>query len=265
MEPRKVLAWLVSSIGLIGMDETVPLQGWRKPLQKISCFLGRMCCRCVGFHHVRISGVQASKDVAPVIVVAPHSTFFDALAIFWSGLPFIVSREENKNLPLIGKNVQFAQAIFVRREDKNNREWTKAEIKRRVKSDQPWEQFMIFPEGTTSNRKALMTFKPGGFLPGKTVQPLLIRYKNKHDTVSWTWDQPHSFLYVFIYTMCQWNNTAELQFLDPYTPSPEEEKDPILFANNVRKVMAEALEVPLCDMTFEDIKQRYTGTDKKTD
>ena len=41
---------------------------------------------------------------------------------------------------------------------------------------------------------------------------------------------------------------------------------------NVRKyieltiqVMAEALEVPLCDMTFEDIKQRYTGTDKKTD
>ena len=36
------------------------------------------------------------KDVAPVIVVAPHSTFFDALAIFWSGLPFIVSREENK-------------------------------------------------------------------------------------------------------------------------------------------------------------------------
>jgi hypothetical protein len=26
-------------------------------------------------------------------------------------------------------------------------------------------------------RKALMSFKPGGFLPGKTVQPVLIRYK----------------------------------------------------------------------------------------
>ena len=75
-------------------------------------------------------------------------------------------------------------AIFVSRERKESREECKQEIKRRVNSDQPWEQFLIFPEGTTSNRQALMSFKQGGFLPGQSVQPVLIKYHLPHDTVS---------------------------------------------------------------------------------
>jgi 1-acyl-sn-glycerol-3-phosphate acyltransferase len=47
--------------------------------------------------------------------VAPHSSFLDAFAIFWTGLPFIVNREENRNLLFVGKCIQFAQAIFVSR------------------------------------------------------------------------------------------------------------------------------------------------------
>ena len=50
----------------------------------------------------------------------------------------------------------------------------------------------------------------------------------------------------------------ELIYLPPYNPSPEEQENPVLFANNVRSVMAEALNVPVCDMTFEDIKQKYS-------
>ena len=38
-----------------------------------------------------------------------------------------------------------------------------------------WPQLMIFPEGSTSNRRALMTFAPGAFNPGKTVQPVVLR------------------------------------------------------------------------------------------
>eukprot|EP00092_Neocalanus_flemingeri_P019857 GFUD01021508.1.p1 GENE.GFUD01021508.1~~GFUD01021508.1.p1 ORF type:complete len:334 (+),score=80.55 GFUD01021508.1:201-1202(+) len=251
------LAWAVSCIGLTNIDQTVPVSGWRKPLQWISCFLGRICCRCCGFS-VTITGTQVPKSVAPVLVVAPHSSFFDALAIFWTGLPFIVNREENKNLLFIGKCVQFAQAIFVSRERKESREECKEEIKRRVNSKQPWEQFLIFPEGTTSNRKALMSFKPGGFLPGKPVQPVLIRYHLKHDTVSWTWDQPHGFIACFMYTMFQLRNKVELEFLPPYEPSEPEQMDPVLFASNVRQEMSNALGVPLCDMSYEDIKNKYS-------
>jgi len=256
------MAWAVSCIGLINIDQSAPVTGWRKPLQKISCFLGRICCRCCGFS-VTITGTRVDTSVAPVLVVAPHSSFFDALAIFWTGLPFIVNREENRDLLLIGKCVQFAQAIFVSRERKESREECKDEIKRRVNSDEPWEQFLIFPEGTTSNRQALMSFKPGGFLPGKPVQPVLIRYHLQHDTVSWTWDQPHGFIACFLYTMCQLRNKVELEFLPPYEPSELEQKDPMLFANNVRQEMADALDVPLCDMTFEDIKNKYSSKKDK--
>ena len=257
-----VLAWTVSSLGLHHTDLAAPITGWRAALQQISCFCGRVCCYCCGFS-VTVTGRRVTKDEAPVLVVAPHSSFFDALAIFWSGLPFIVSREENKNLLLIGKNVQFAQAIFVSRDSKDSREECKQEIRRRCNSSLPWRQFLIFPEGTTSNRKALMTFKPGGFLPGKPVQPVLIKYHLAHDTVSWTWDQPHGFVACFLYTICQWRNSVELEYLPPYAPSPEEQRDPVLFANNVRAVMARALSVPVCDMTFEDIKQKYTQKKEK--
>ena len=257
-----ILAWTVSMLGLYDCELSVPVSGWRKHLQQVSCFFGRVCCRCCGFS-VSITGTRVSKSVAPVLVAAPHSSFFDALAIFWSGLPFIVSREENKDLLFIGKCVQFAQAIFVSRDSKDSRENCKDQIKTRVNSGQSWGQFLIFPEGTTSNRKALMAFKPGGFLPGAAVQPVLIRYHLRHDTVSWTWDQPHGFVACFLYTICQWRNSVELEYLPPYAPSPEEQRDPVLFANNVRAVMARALSVPVCDMTFEDIKQKYTQKKEK--
>ena len=256
-----ILAWSVSIIGLQGADLSSPVTGWRSQLQLISCFFGRVCVRCCGFS-VTITGTRVSKSVAPALIVAPHSTFFDALAIFWSGLPFIVNREENKDLLFIGKCVQFAQAIFVSRDRPESREECKQEIIRRVNSSQPWRQFLIFPEGTTSNRKALMSFKPGGFLAGKTVQPMLIKYHLKHDTVSWTWDQPHGFIACFLFTICQWRNEVELVYLPPYTPSQEEVESPVVFANNVRSLMAAALNVPLCDMTFEDIKEKYSKKKK---
>lgn len=252
-----VLAWTVSVVGIHDTDLSVPITGWKSHLQLISCFFGRVCCRCVGFS-VTITGTRVSKSEAPVLVVAPHSSFFDALAIFWSGLPFIVNREENKDLLLIGKCVQFAQAIFVSRDRKESREECKQEIRKRCSSSLPWRQFLIFPEGTTSNRKALMSFKPGGFLPGKAVQPVLIKYHLNHDTVSWTWDQPHGFIACFLYTICQWKNEVELVYLPPYHPDQEEMENPVLFANNVRQLMASKLKIPVCDMTFEDIKQKYT-------
>ena len=35
----------------------------------------------------------------------------------------------------------------------------------------------------------------------------------KHDTVSWTWDMRHGVAEIFLYTLSQWNTTAELHFL----------------------------------------------------
>jgi len=107
-----------------------------------------------------------------------------------------------------------------------------------------------------------MSFKPGGFVAGKTVQPVLIRYHNKHDTVTWTWDMPYGAATCFFASLCQWRLYPELEYMAPYTPSQEEIHDSNLFAANVRKLMAERLEVPLCDVTFQDLKSKYSSKDK---
>ena len=78
--------------------------------------------------------------------------------------------------------------MAVSREDPESRQRAKREIIRRAESrvegdnkegegegEGGWPQLMIFPEGSTSNRRALMTFAPGAFNPGKPVQPVLLR------------------------------------------------------------------------------------------
>ena len=54
------LAWAISCIGLVGLDNTHPVAGWRKQLQRVTCALGRVCCMCIGF--------QVSKTGTQVIV-----------------------------------------------------------------------------------------------------------------------------------------------------------------------------------------------------
>ena len=58
---------------------------------------------------------QADASEAPILVVAPHSTFLDGFVVFWSGLPYIVNRVENKKIPFLGKCIEFTQALFVSR------------------------------------------------------------------------------------------------------------------------------------------------------
>ena len=65
------LAWAISCIGLVGLDNTHPVTGWRKQLQRVTCFLGRVCCMCIGF--------QVSKTGTQVI--ASHSKISVTLCI----------------------------------------------------------------------------------------------------------------------------------------------------------------------------------------
>lgn len=112
---------------------------------------------------------------------------------------------------------------------------------------------MIFPEGTCTNRSCLITFKPGAFYPGVPIQPVCIRYPNKLDTVTWTWEGPGAWKLLWL-TLTQVTSQCEIEFLPVYRPSEQERLDPRLFACNVRDVMARALGVPVSDYTYDDCR-----------
>ena len=59
-------------------------------------------------------------------------------------------------------------------------------------------------------------------------------------------------------TLAQPFTRAEIEFLPVYYPSAAEQKDPKLYASNVRDLMAADLKIPTSDMTFEEVKSRYS-------
>ncbi|XP_075832996.1 lysophosphatidylcholine acyltransferase 2 isoform X1 [Microtus pennsylvanicus] len=249
------LAWPFAAIATACCPEklTHPISGWRRKIAHPALkFLGRALFFSMGFM-VTVKGKIASPSEAPIFVVAPHSTFFDGIACVVAGLPSLVSRNENAQTPVVGRLLRAVQPVLVSRVDPDSRKNTINEIRKRATSGGEWPQILVFPEGTCTNRSCLITFKPGAFIPGVPVQPILLRYPNKLDTVTWTW-QGYTFIQLCVLTFCQLFTKVEVEFLPVQAPSDEEKNDPVLFASRVRNLMAEALAIPVTDHTYEDCR-----------
>ncbi|XP_039755946.1 lysophosphatidylcholine acyltransferase isoform X1 [Pararge aegeria] len=255
-----VTAWFLACIGLHGLSEDdlreKPMTGWRSKLRFSILSLIRLVVVAAGFHRVRVLGrehVPSDRREAPVIVIAPHSSYFDAIAIVCLGAPSVVAKADTARLPFIGQLINYTQPVYVWRDDPNSRQNTIKEIIERATSKEDWPQVLIFPEGTCTNRSCLITFKPGGFYPGVPVQPVTIRYPNARDTVTWTWDGPGALKLLWL-TLTQVHSSCEIEFLPVYYPNEDEKQDPKLYARNVRDVMAKALGVPVLDYTYDDCR-----------
>ncbi|XP_025246647.1 lysophospholipid acyltransferase LPCAT4 [Theropithecus gelada] len=247
------LLWPFAWLQVAGLSEEQlqePITGWRKTVCHNGVLgLSRLLFFLLGFLRIRVRGQRASRLQAPVLVAAPHSTFFDPIVLLPCDLPKVVSRAENLSVPVIGALLRFNQAILVSRHDPASRRRVVEEVRRRATSGGKWPQVLFFPEGTCSNKKALLKFKPGAFIAGVPVQPVLIRYPNSLDTTSWAWRGP-GVLQVLWLTASQPCSIVDVEFLPVYHPSPEESRDPTLYANNVQRVMAQALGIPATECEF---------------
>ncbi|XP_038223480.1 lysophosphatidylcholine acyltransferase isoform X3 [Zerene cesonia] len=250
-----VTAWFLACIGLYGLSEedlrSKPMTGWRRSLKPLICFIGKMSYLAGGMA-ISIRGKQASRREAPILVVAPHSSFLDSCIVYATRMSSVIVRKESMD-NYVGKLINYTQPVYVWRDDPNSRQNTIKEIIERATSKEDWPQVLIFPEGTCTNRSCLITFKPGGFYPGVPVQPVVIRYPNAKDTVTWTWEGPGALKLLWL-TLTQVHSSCEIEFLPVYYPSEEEKKNPKLYARNVRDVMAHALGIPVLDYTYDDCR-----------
>ncbi|KAM4875830.1 lysophosphatidylcholine acyltransferase 1 [Thomomys bottae] len=248
-----LLAWplaLVSSLGPADKEPEQPLALWRKVVDFLLRAVMRTMWFAGGFHHVSVKGRQALPTEATILTLAPHSSYFDAIPVTMT-MSSVVMKAESRDIPIWGTLIRYIRPVFVSRSDQDSRRKTVEEIKRRAQSGGTWPQIMIFPEGTCTNRTCLITFKPGAFIPGVPVQPVVLRYPNKLDTITWTWQGPGALEILWL-TLCQFHNQVEIEFLPVYCPSEEERRSPTLYASNVRRVMARALGIAVTDYTFED-------------
>jgi 1-acyl-sn-glycerol-3-phosphate acyltransferase len=75
------------------------------------------------------------------------------------------------DIPIVGQIAKCLQPILVHRESKAKAHKAANDIRERAQSGR-WPHILIFPEGTTTNSRALIAFRVGGFLPGVPVQPV---------------------------------------------------------------------------------------------
>ncbi|XP_061107958.1 lysophospholipid acyltransferase LPCAT4 [Conger conger] len=249
-----LMMWPLARLRLAGLseaDRARPVQGWRLWLLHTPVLLlSRAVFFSLGFLWIRVRGRQAGRAEAPLLAVGPHSSFLDILVLLPAGLPTVVSRSENCSLPVIGALLEFNQSLLVSRTDADSRRQCAAQLRERLTSNGRWPQMLIFPEGTTSNGTVLIKYKPGAFMAGVPVQPVLLHYPNKLDTVRWTW-KGTSWVQALWHTTSQLYTNMTVEFLPVYTPSQEERADPALYADNVQKLMAQALGIPATDYVME--------------
>ncbi|CAL1540095.1 unnamed protein product [Lymnaea stagnalis] len=251
-----LLAWPFAALAVAFRseeDKLKPMSGWRLFLRPIVLVLCRGVFFAGGLYWVNVKGKQASSKDAPLLLLAPHSSFLDALPVVFLGLTSVVAKASTEQIMLFGTLTEFSQPVLVQREDPNSRLNTIKEIQRRAQSGGQWPQIIIFPEGTCTNRSCLITFKQGAFYPGVPVQPVCLKYPNRLDTVTWTWEGPGALKQLWL-TLCQFYTRCEVEYLPVYHPSEEEKKDPKLFANNVRDAMAKCLGCPITDHTYDDCR-----------
>jgi lysophosphatidylcholine acyltransferase/lyso-PAF acetyltransferase len=95
----------------------------------------------------------------------------------------------------------------------------------------------FYTEGTVTNGDCLITYKKGAFIGGVPIQPAVIKTPFKHFDPSWVVGGPGPSLgFLVIRTMCQFVNHLEVEYLDLITPTEEDKKDPMSYAERTRQV-----------------------------
>ncbi|CAL8093753.1 unnamed protein product [Calicophoron daubneyi] len=253
-----ILALATASLITVGYGSTTSLKPdesyRRRVLLPLFILLARTVFFAAGFHYVSVKGKRASRQDAPILVLGPHSSFIDSLVVLALAcdmeIPSVVATTGHANSP-IGPLLKVLQPILVNRADKLSRQKTVQDICERARSPKSWPQLVVFPEGTCTNRHFLLTFRQGAFAPGVPVQPVLVRWPNKLDCITWVWDGLTVKKILWL-TLSQFHTRCEVEFLPVYKPNEEEKADPQLYAENVRRTMADALQVPTCDYVYED-------------
>lgn len=253
-----LLAWLLATICTCGIPkkdldplEGEPLACWRKAIFKIVLVQIRFQLFLMGFWWISVKGQRASRNEAPIIVANHVSGLVEGMVFMRCAK--LAERKNVENM-VIAPFMKATESILIDRESTNSKTMAKDALLRRSKDDR-FPQTLVFPEGTTTNGTALITFKMGAFSPGVPMQPVCFRYgrccgSGDHSFTQGVKSRLWQMIDCILLTP---GNPIEVEYLPVYRPSEAEIKNPILYANNVQKVIASALGIPITQHATEDI------------
>ena len=94
------------------------------------------------------------------LYVCNHRSFSDPLILANYIDTYVIAKAEVANLPLIGKGAEKTGVIYVKRDNQQSRSSVRITM---VKTLLEGKNVLVFPEGTTNDKKKLMDYKKGTF------------------------------------------------------------------------------------------------------
>eukprot|EP01083_Nonionella_stella_P116359 345709_1 len=183
----------------------------------------------------------------PAIITPNHVSLIEAFTLYYLTGAVFVAKGELCTIPVLGSILIAMGQVFVDRSSKKARKEVINMIRDHA-ANPCSPPLLIFPQGTVTNTLTITQFKCGAFIPGVTVLPTAVHYGNRFCDMVLLEGLFSSSLHI----MSQFINFASIEFLEPYEPSEEERQNAVFFANNVRKVLAKALNASMTPHTFDD-------------
>ncbi|KAJ7962275.1 Lysophospholipid acyltransferase [Quillaja saponaria] len=263
---RLVLFGLSLSVGYIATK--LALQGWKdkhNPMPRWRCrlmWVTRISARCIlfsfGYQWIKRRGKPAPRETAPIIV-SNHVSFIEPIFYFYELFPTMVASESHDSLPFVGTIIRAMQVIYVNRFSPASRKHAVNEIKRKASCNR-FPQLLLFPEGTTTNGRNLISFQLGAFIPGYPIQPAIVRYPHVHFDQSWG----HVSLAKLMFRMfTQFHNFFEVEYLPVVSPVNNKKETTNHFAARTSHAIATALNVVQTGHSYGDIILHMKASEAK--
>ncbi|KAJ1261002.1 hypothetical protein BS78_10G274900 [Paspalum vaginatum] len=224
-----------------------PMPAWRCRLMWVTRISARCILFAFGYQWIRKKGRPAPRELAP-IVVSNHVSYIEPIFFFYELFPTIVSSESHDALPFVGTIIRAMQVIYVDRFSPASRKAAVNEIKRKAACNS-FPRVLLFPEGTTTNGRFLISFQHGAFIPGYPVQPVVIHYPHVHFDQSWG---NISLLKLMFKMFTQFHNFMEVEYLPVVYPPEIKQENALHFAENTSYAMARALNVLPTSYSYGD-------------
>lgn len=179
--------------------------------------------------------IDDPKALDAKLFAPTHTCLFESLVLLAQLGHFRpMTAEFTKSIPIFNKFAHSLDPLYVTR-GKDAKGGLVAQLTESLNEGK--YRHVIFPEGTYSNGKHVLQFKTGAFVPGHPVTPIAFTYPEYTPF----WNREESTFGVQIYRILgRLYTPITIHYLPLYTPSEEEQRNPKLFAENVRKLIGQA-------------------------
>jgi len=145
----------------------------------------------------RIFGARVSRHGPPVrgpaLLLANHQSWLDILILGGAVGARFVSKDEVNRWPAVGFLARLNRTLFISRENKGAVMGQAEQLRAALADPQP---MALFPEGTTSDGRQLLPFRPSLLAaacpppPGLAIHPVAVSYGDATDEIAWYGDEP---------------------------------------------------------------------------